>query len=169
VAGTERALRWLVVGLTVAVVLALLVTQAAPDTSGRAPAAERAMLELVNAARAERALPPLAPAVDVAAVAYAWSRTMADTRDFEHNPHHAAQICCWSAVAENIAWSDPPKLWQPGDAVERVTRELHEALLASPGHRANLLDPGVDQIGIGIHVDRDGGVWITQNFRRSAP
>jgi uncharacterized protein YkwD len=164
---TERALRGLVVGLAAAVVLALLVTQAGPAEAGRADAAARMMHALVDGARTEQGLAPLAHAEDLADVAHAWSVTMATTRVFEHNPDAGAQVCCWTAVAENIAWSDPPRLWRPGDPVELVTFELHEALLDSPGHRANILDPSVDQLGIGVHVDRDGSVWITQLFRRS--
>jgi uncharacterized protein YkwD len=165
---TERALQWLVAGLTLAVVLALLVTQAGPASAGRHLDAAGLMHELVDEVRAEQGLPPFAPADDLADVAHAWSQQMAATRHFEHNPDAGAQVCCWETVAENIAWSDPPKLWRRGDPVVRTMRELHEALLASPGHRANLLDPQLDQLGIGIHVDRDGSVWITQLFRRSA-
>jgi uncharacterized protein YkwD len=165
---TERALWWLVAGLSVALGLALLVTQAGPSTFGRDLEAARLMHQLVDDARAEQGLPPLSPAADVADVAHDWSQQMATTRILEHNPDASDQICCWSAVAENIAWADPPRLWRPGDPVARVTRELHQGLLASPGHRANLLDPQLDQLGIGIHVDRDGSVWITQLFRRAA-
>jgi uncharacterized protein YkwD len=162
----ERALVWLVAGLAAAVVLALLVTQAGPARAGWDLEAGMLMHRLVDETRAEHGLPPLAPAPDAAEVAHAWSQQMARTRRFEHNAAAGEQLCCWSLVAENIAWSDPPKLWRPGDPVDRVTRELHAELLASPGHRANLLDPRMDQLGVGIHVDRDGSVWITQLFRR---
>jgi hypothetical protein len=163
---TERALSWLVAGLAAAVVLALLVTQAGPAQAGRDPDAGPLMHRLVDEARAVHGLPPLAAAPDMDEVAHAWSEHMAATREFEHNPDAGAQLCCWSVVAENIAWSDPPRVWQPGDPVARVTHELHLALLDSPGHRANILDAQVDQFGVGIHVDRDGSVWITQLFRR---
>jgi uncharacterized protein YkwD len=162
----ERALRWLVAGLSAAVVVALLVTQAGPAQAGRDLDAGTFMHHLVDQARAEHGLPPLAPADDLADVAHAWSQHMAQTREFEHNPDAGAQLCCWEVVAENIAWSDPHRLWRPGDPVARITEELHVALLESPGHRANILDPQVDQLGVGVHVDRDGSVWITQLFRR---
>jgi uncharacterized protein YkwD len=164
---TERALWLLVAGLSVAVVLALLVTRAAPATSGRDLEAAASMHRLVDEVRTEHGLGALAPTGDLADAAHSWSQRMAATRVFEHNPDAGAQVCCWSALTENIAWSDPPRLWRRGDPVERMTRELHEALLTSPGHRANILDPQVDQLGVGIHVDRDGSVWITQLFRRS--
>ncbi len=163
---TERALGVLVCGLAAAVVLALGASAAAPSVRGRAPAAEAAMVELVNDARTEHDLAPLEPADDVAEVAYRWSATMAEHHDLEHNPAYPEAICCWSMVTENVAWSEPHPWWRPGDPIERVTSELHEELLVSPGHRANLLDDQVTEIGIGVHVGRDGGVWITHNFRR---
>lgn len=166
---TERALRWLALGLSVAVVFAASHAYAGPASSGRPHHAEAYMVDLVNAARAEHGLPPFDVAADVAEVAYAWSVTMATTRVFEHNTGHPGQICCWATVAENIAMSDPVPLWRPGDEVARTTRELHEALLASPGHRANILADDMDQIGVGIHVDGQGTIWITQNFRRHLP
>ncbi len=71
------------------------------------------------------------------------------------------------AWGENIAvvWGldDSPL----GDAV----RYLHDALMDSPGHRANILDGGFELVGIGI---REGefrgydGLMITQNFARTA-
>jgi uncharacterized protein YkwD len=164
---TERALWWLVAGLSIAVVLALLVTRAAPTTSGRDEGAASLMHGLVDEVRAAHGLGPLAATEELAVTAHAWSERMARTRVFEHNPDAGAQVCCWAALAENIAWSDPPRLWRRGDPVHRMTQELHEGLLSSPPHRANLLDPTVNELGIGIHVDRDGSVWITQLFRRS--
>jgi uncharacterized protein YkwD len=165
----ERALRWLVVGLAAAVVLTLGTTRAAPTTHGRDVRAADAMHRLVDEARAQAGLAPLRPATDLADAAYDWSATMAATRVFEHNPDLGEQVCCWRAVAENIAWSDPPRVWRAGDPVAQVTAELHQALLDSPGHRANLLDPSADELGIGVHVDRDGSVWITQVFRHRVP
>jgi uncharacterized protein YkwD len=167
--GFDRALRLLVTGLAVAVGLTLLVTQAGPSTVGPDRDAAAMMLSLVNEERAANGLAPLTNAPDVAAVAEDWSAAMAVNGELEHNPSFADEICCWSVVTENVAWSEPHRVWLPGDPVERVTRELHDGLLSSPGHRANLLDAQVDQIGIGVHVDPAGNVWVTQNFRRQAP
>lgn len=162
---TERALLIAVVGLAVLVALAISTQQAGSLAVGRAVQAEAHMLALVNQERAEHGLAPLTARGDLAQVAYAWSVQMAHDDVLAHNPTHPDEICCWQAVAENVAFSDPPRLWQPGDGVTRVTEELHQALLDSPPHRANLLDPGLAEIGIGIEVTRSGRVWITQNFR----
>ncbi len=164
----ERWLAILVAGLAVSVLLAMATTQAGPRTEGRALGAEAFMVDLVNETRVEHGLVPLEQAFDVGDVAWRWSAEMARTGEFDHNPHFATQVCCWEVVTENVAFSEPHAIWQPGDAVRQITHELHEALLSSPGHRANILDPGVDQVGIGIHVDARGSVWITQNFRRLA-
>ncbi|MEL6521133.1 MAG: CAP domain-containing protein [Pseudomonadota bacterium] len=53
--------------------------------------------------------------------------------------------------------------------------DLHEALMNSPGHRANILDGSLEYIGIGIEIGDftyDGGyngfsVMVTQNFART--
>ena len=149
--------------------MALGVTNAAAPQPGTDRGAAALMLGLVNDARSEQHLAPLDPAPDVAAVAEAWSARMAETGALEHNPRYAQQFCCWTSATENVAFSEPHRFWQPGDRVDRITRELHERLLTSPGHRENLLDPKVDQVGIGVHVGDDGSIWITQNFRRYAP
>ncbi len=163
----DRFLAYAVGGVGAVILVALLITQAPPSTSGPDRAAASHMVERVNEVRAEEGLAALRHADDIAEVAEDWSQVMARDRDMRHNPEYAEQICCWEAATENVAWSEPHRLWRPGDPVLRITDELHEALLASPGHRANLLDANVDEVGIGIHVDDDGNVWITQNFRRS--
>jgi len=156
------------VGMLSALVLAVvLMSQAAPSEVGPDRAAAVYMLDLVNEVRQAEGLAPLTPAADIAQVAERWSEQMASDHDMRHNPHFADEICCWQIATENVAWSEPHRLWWPGDPVRRITDELHEALLSSPSHRANLLDAAVDQVGIGIYVDREGNVWITQNFRRS--
>lgn len=152
------------VGLLLLVAL-VVATHGTAGPPGRAVEAERLMVTMVNEVRAQHGLSALTPRADLGEVAHGWSVAMAASGVLEHNPDHPEQICCWSAVSENVAFSDPPTWRLPGDPVERVTRELHQALLDSPGHRANLLDPSVDEIGIGIEVEPGGRVWITQNFR----
>lgn len=164
----DRVLAYLVGGFSAVLVALLLTIQAAPSQVGADRDAAAYMLDQVNEIRIEEGLQPLRRADDVAEVAERWSATMAADQHMRHNPSFADEICCWRLTTENVAWSEPHRIWRPGDPVERITDELHVALLNSPGHRANLLDPQVDEIGIGIHVDAGGSVWITQNFRRYA-
>jgi uncharacterized protein YkwD len=44
-----------------------------------------------------------------------------------------------------------------GDAMER-------AWMASPGHRANILSPHFDSVGIAVGWGADGRAWATQDF-----
>lgn len=41
-----------------------------------------------------------------------------------------------------------------------------QALMDSPGHRANILDPRFSQVGIGIYRSASGAIWVTQVFLR---
>lgn len=165
----DRFLAYLVGALSAVLVVVLLTSQAAPSEVGANRIAADHMLEQVNEVRADEGLAPLRSADDVTEVAERWSATMAADQHMRHNPAFAEEICCWGLATENVAWSEPHRLWRPGDPVERITDELHIALLNSPGHRANLLDADVDEIGIGVYVDAQGSVWITQNFRRFVP
>jgi uncharacterized protein YkwD len=40
--------------------------------------------------------------------------------------------------------------------------------MASPGHRANILDGKFTRTGVGVAVDADGTVYVTQVFLRPA-
>lgn len=68
----------------------------------------------------------------------------------------------WSS-AENIAFQS-----ERGDeGYSDDVGDLHEALMNSPGHRANILNANYDYVGIGIQAGVfDGlfGIMITQNF-----
>lgn len=57
----------------------------------------------------------------------------------------------WRGAGENVGYAGS------------VT-DLHRALMRSPGHRANILRAGFDQVGIGIVVGNNGRVWETQIF-----
>lgn len=41
--------------------------------------------------------------------------------------------------------------------------EAHRALMQSPGHRANILEPKYERVGIGI-VRTNDGILVTQEF-----
>ncbi len=70
---------------------------------------------------------------------------------------------------ENIAWQSERGATGLSDDVAN----LHQSLMNSPGHRANILNPNFDYIGIGIERGDYNGwdaVMVTQNFARtSAP
>ncbi len=44
----------------------------------------------------------------------------------------------------------------------------HEALMHSPGHRANILEPRFSKVGVGLYRDSLGRFWVTEMFLRDS-
>jgi uncharacterized protein YkwD len=135
----------------------------APVTSQGATVADRITQELLgrlNAERKARGLAALTWDADLANMAAGWSRHMADSGDFSHRDLGSASglpgISKFSALGENIAWVEG----YPNEAYQ-----LHIGWMHSDGHRANMLQPGFDSVGIAV-VCSDGRAWATQNFGR---
>lgn len=136
--------------------------------------AEQQFIDLINADRRGAGLQALTPVSDVRTVALNWSRTMASERRMYHNPNYSRQFCCWRRAAENVGWTTVSNMDDPATVAAAVKR-LHKAFMESPGHRANLMHPDHDQIGLAIELRADScpdGVgirdcmWVTQNFRQ---
>ncbi|EPX81338.1 CAP domain-containing protein [Litoreibacter arenae] len=139
---------------------------------------ERYMLDLINEERSSRGLDTLQLEQNLNASADAHSDWMLEADVFSHTGEGGSTATqrmeaagfdldgSWQ-TAENIAIQS--ERGDPG--FEDDVAQLHENLMNSPGHRANLLDPDLDYIGIGIDVgDFDYGsgeyesVIVTQNF-----
>jgi uncharacterized protein YkwD len=156
----RRALSLLVLIVAVAVAgqLALVApAHAAParwSSTGQSASESDAAAYLVrriNAARADRGLAPLRVRADLSRHARAHSAAMARGRTLFHTADFRV-ICCWSSIAENVAYN-------------RTARGAHRSLMASPGHRANILDRSKRAVGVGV-VRSGGALWVTQVFRR---
>ncbi len=129
-----------------------------------APTGERAMeqevLKLVNQARAENRLNPLSWADDLADIARAHSADMIERGFFSHtNPDGQSPFdriksngISYRAAAENIAYGQP-------DA-----EAVMNSWMNSAGHRANILNENLKEIGIGAVKDSGETVYWTQVF-----
>lgn len=106
---------------------------------------------LVNDARAAAGRPALRVAPDLTAIAEQHSARMATSKDLYHNPNLGSDVQSWSVVSENVAY---------GYSIASI----HDALMGSTGHRENLLDPRVSEMGIGVER-KNGRYWVTQVFR----
>ncbi|MEX0338060.1 MAG: CAP domain-containing protein [Arenibacterium sp.] len=139
---------------------------------------ERGMLELINAERAAEGLGSLTLEFRLNDAAEDHSTWMLDTDTFSHtgvngsNPGDRMRDAdfvfsgSWT-WGENVAWQSSRGAAGYEDDVEN----LHEALMNSPGHRANILNPNFELIGIGIEVGNYSGwnaVMVTQNFARTS-
>ncbi|RBW52363.1 CAP domain-containing protein [Ruegeria sp. A3M17] len=139
---------------------------------------EREMLNLINAERASRGLDPVQLELRLNASAEEHSQWMLESGNFSHTGEGGSSATqrmrdagfvlsgSWS-TAENIAWQSQGG--EPGFSDDVV--DLHNALMNSPDHRANILNPNLAYIGIGIEIGSFGGipaVIVTQNFARTS-
>ena len=146
----------------------------------QASALERQMLDLINAERSARGLDPVQLELRLNDSAEEHSEWMLQQNIFSHTGSGGSsagdrmedagfQFSGSWTWAENIAWQS--ERGTPGLADDVIN--LHDSLMNSPGHRANILNPNVEVIGIGIEQGNFNGwdaVMVTQNFARtSAP
>lgn len=138
------------------------------------------MLDLINQERTSRGLDPLQldlrlndssedHSADMLAQDY-FSHTGLDGSSAGGRMQEAGFVFSGSWTwGENIAWQS--ERGAPGIADDVIN--LHNALMNSPGHRANILNPNFEVIGIGIEQGNYNGwdaVMVTQNFAKtSAP
>ncbi|MCI5892074.1 MAG: CAP domain-containing protein [Clostridiales bacterium] len=121
---------------------------------------EQEVLKLVNKVRSENGLSPLAWADDVANVARAHSKDMIDRSFFSHiNPDGLSPFdrlknngISFRSAAENIAYG------------QRTAEAVMDAWMNSSGHRANILNKNVTEIGIGAVKNQYGTIYWTQVF-----
>jgi len=100
-----------------------------------------------NAARADEQLDPLAHSDCAAAVAAERARALVGNPDLEHAPlEDVMQRCDVTTAGENLSRSSLPP------------QAVVDAWLASPGHRANILDAAYTQIGVACVADGDAAL-----------
>jgi uncharacterized protein YkwD len=107
---------------------------------------EAALLNAMNRARARNGLGPLTVDGRLERVARGHTREMLATNTFAHGSfvQRMTQFdAIFSVMGENLAWGAGPR----GTAGVIVA-----AWLASPEHRANLLDPAFSRVGVGASV-----------------
>jgi uncharacterized protein YkwD len=127
------------------------------------PAGEQSMLVRINAMRASQSLAPLVRDRGLDGAARTHCADMASEGALSHvsettgTPADRVRNAGVSAttIAENVA-------------LHRSTDEAHQALLASDAHRANMLGPDIDHVGLAA-LRTERGVFVTQVFAAIAP
>jgi len=120
--------------------------------------AEKRIFEEVNQERQKAGLPALEWNDLAAEAARRHARMLSQNEELSHQyPGEAslperlgAAAVRFTRAAENIARAE---------SIE----DIHPALMNSPGHRANILSPKYNAMGIGV-VEEKGRVFVTQNF-----
>ncbi|MBM6619475.1 CAP domain-containing protein [Bacillus suaedaesalsae] len=113
---------------------------------------------LVNQERAKAGLGKLTHAADLKAVAQKKAEDMINSNYFSHtSPNYGSPFqmmktfgITYQAAGENIAKG------------QKTPQEVMNAWMNSPGHRANILKPEFNTIGVGFHH----GAWVQMFIKR---
>lgn len=122
-----------------------------PDTKAMA----RRLFNLMNQERTSRGLAPFTRRADVDAIAVGHSGRMAAKGTIWHNDEYFSP-----------ATKDRLQAAYLGENVARNADidDMHRRLMNSPHHRDNILNPRFTQVGVGVAVGENGGLFGTENF-----
>jgi uncharacterized protein YkwD len=139
---------------------------------------EQDLIAAINKERETRGLRPLTLDPLLTATARAHSREMCDLDYFDHeSPTPACQTPLDRyLVARRVQGQEPPHAALVGENLfyASVTDGVynagyaHTALMASPEHRANILEPRFTKVGVGLYRDSEGRFWVTEMFLRAS-
>ncbi|HTC93012.1 MAG TPA: CAP domain-containing protein [Terriglobales bacterium] len=133
------------------------------DSSSTFTSAESELYSLVNEERKSRNLPLFAIDDQLTIAARKHTRELARmgklSHQFPDEPDLKTRLAQagdkFDAIAENVAESGS-------------VQDAHVELMHSPGHRANLLNPAYNAIGIGI-VQEGEQIYVTEDFSHRVP
>lgn len=143
--------------------LLLVAASLAQSSANFNPQGEQQIFQLLNRERHSRGLSTLVFDDRLQWAARKHSQLMASRGEVEHQlagePKLAIRLgevaLRYDASGENVARTSNPE-------------RAHVALMNSPGHRANILDPQFNAVGIGV-VNTPDGIYVTQDFARRLP
>lgn len=124
-------------------------------------AAEQKIFQLLNHSRTERGLPALEQNPQLQEAARAHSQLMASRQKLSH------KFAAEAAPSERLATTGL-HFDRDGENVglNQSAEGAHEGFMHSPPHRANILSPNYNAVGIGV-VQRGGNIWVTEDFART--
>jgi len=130
-----------------------------PQSTVDDPSGEMQMLAMVNQARAQAGVAPLTMRDDIRSIAVHHSFDMAAAGYIYHNDNYfssstRSQLHA-AVLGENVD-------------MNYSIEAAHQALMNSPHHRDNILDPRFVYVGIGAVETSSGTFYITQDFVQPA-
>jgi uncharacterized protein YkwD len=129
--------------------------------------AEAQLFGWLNTERTSRGLTALIRTTTLDTYARQWSDFMAAGSCV--TPQNASRLCHRPNLVE-VANAAYPGAWmRVGENVGLVPmygtlESLHAAFMASPGHRANILEPSYNALGLGVTIGADGTLFATYEF-----
>src|SRR6266849_6667978 len=126
--------------------------------------AERQLLEMANTEREHAGLAPLKMDDGLVHAARTHAAEMASQNQLSH------QFSGEPSLTQRLAASSPLHLNRAGEnvAMAENAREAHDALMASPQHRDNLLSPDFNVAGFGV-LRNGHRLYVAQDFGLSLP
>ena len=118
--------------------------------AGAASSDEGRLLALTNQVRAANGLSPLTINGQITGVAQRWAGVLAERGVLSHNSSLPSQVSGWKDLGENVG-------------VGGTADAVHAGFLASPTHRANIVDPAFSQVGFGV-VRPDARIFVVVVF-----
>ncbi len=124
---------------------------------------EQQLIDLINQARTAHGLNQLTVDEPLTAAARKHTRLMVQhsalSHQFEGEPAPQTRVnnegLSSDAQGENVD-------------MNQSIAGAHDALMHSPPHRANILDPDYNAVGVGV-IEAGGNVWVTEDFARRLP
>jgi uncharacterized protein YkwD len=107
--------------------------------------------DLLNESRNGAGLGSLPVNVDLYLKAQSWSEQLANSQSLSHSNLADGNGYNWARLGENVGY---------GYSLEQV----QSAFMASPAHKANILDGGFNRVGVGVTRDGGGRYWVVQEF-----
>ncbi len=126
--------------------------------------AEQQLLDLANQARAQAGAPRLTLDTGMSRAARAHAEAMFAARQLSH------QFTGEPSLPQRLAAATSTQLDQEGEnvALDFDAEKGHQHLMLSPPHRANLLNPAYNVIGLGV-VRSGDRLYIVQDFGHALP
>ena len=158
----------------------LIPLKATLDLDGPAEAAreEEDLVAAINTERTSRGLGPLAEDPLLREAACAHSREMCALNYFNHHsptPGETTPIDRYIDALHMVGERQPASaLVGENIFFASMTNDVynaeyaHQSLMASPGHRKNILEPRFTKVGIGVYRDPAGQFWVTEMFLRDS-
>ncbi len=136
------------------ILLGTVATTTGVASAGTPAQDEGTFLTLLNRARTGAGLAALVSDSKLAPTSRSWSQNMANRNSLYHDPNLGAVASQvepnWRSVGENVG-------------VGYDVQGLHNAFWNSPGHKANMMKPAYNRVGIGV-VHSGGKLWVTLRF-----
>jgi len=139
---------------------------------------EKDLIGAINQERQRQGMGPLAPDAVLTETAQSHCREMCRLDYFEHQSRVAGQhtpMERYLRSRQNEGGGEPHAALVGENifycSVSNATYSAayaHQSLMASPGHRANILNPEFSKVGVGLYRDLSGHFWVTEMFLRDS-